>query len=248
MAAEQRLLTVLRALNEIGTCTVLDLHRATGISRSAVYRVVDSLCDRSFVERTSDNRLRLTAEVRTLTAGYREHDSIVEAAVPVLERLQKEIQWPSSLATPDRDKIVVRETNRHRSPFVFDEASVGLRLPMLGTSLGVAYLAFCGRTARLIILDLLRQSSDRWEKLARDQKETDRFLRNTALRGYAFRHAGGLAPKTGSVAVPIMLGGEAIGSLCVTYAASAVNARQAASNFLPRLQEAVALIGSRLGN
>ena len=46
MATDDRLLRVLRALNEIAPCTILDVHRATGISRQAIYRVVASLASR----------------------------------------------------------------------------------------------------------------------------------------------------------------------------------------------------------
>ena len=137
MATDDRLLQVLRALNEIGPCSVLDLNRATGISRQAIYRVIDSLSRHGYVQRIAgDTRFRLTSEVRALSAGYRDGNWIVEAGTPVLARLQHEVRWPSSLALPDKDKMVVRETNRHRSPFVFDRGGVGLRLPMLQSSLG----------------------------------------------------------------------------------------------------------------
>jgi DNA-binding IclR family transcriptional regulator len=52
--------------------------------------------------------------------------------------------------------------------------------------------------------------------------------------------------KTSSIAVPI---GEsdAVGSLCVTFAASALTQRQAAVEFLPPLRSAAAEISAALG-
>ena len=232
MAADIRLLKVLRSLNEIGTCTVVELHRATGISRQAIYRIIDALSQHEYVERIpGDSRVRLTSKVRMLSSGYRDDYCMVETASEVLVDLQKKVQWPSSLAIPDKDKIVIRETNRYKSPFVFDHGSVGLRLPLLGSALGLSYLAFCNRRTRLTTLMLLRASDDRWDLIARNQKETDRLLRNTVARGYSFRQ-GGIEARTSSIAVPVMVKSEALASIGVTYATSALTVRQAVSQFL----------------
>jgi IclR family mhp operon transcriptional activator len=238
MATDIRLLQVLRSLNEIGTCTIIDIHRATGISRQAIYRIVDTLSQSGYVERIpGDSRVRLTSKVKLLSSGYRDDLYIVEAASTVLAQLQKQVQWPSSVAIPDQDKMVVRETNRYKSPFVFDHGSVGLRLPLLQSALGLSYLAFCNRSTRLITLTLLRDSEDKWDMIARNKKETDRLLRNTAERGYGVRQ-GGIESRTSSIAVPIMVNNEAMASIGVTYATSALTVRQALSQFLPKLTAA----------
>src|SRR5207245_10328716 len=96
-------LRVLRPLNQLASCTVLDLHRATGISRQAIYRAVEHLGGQGYVQRIpGDGRIRLTSEVRALSAGYRDDDWIVEAGAPALERLQRQVRWPTSLATADK--------------------------------------------------------------------------------------------------------------------------------------------------
>ena len=239
---DHRLLRVLEALNTIGSCTVLDLARSTGISRPAVYRAVDHLCRGGYAQRVPGNsRVRLTSKVRALSAGYRDDDWIVEVGAPILAQLQKEVRWPSSLATADKDRMVVRETTRYRSPFVFDVGGVGIRLPMLASSLGLAYVAFCAANTRQIILNLLRQSKDAVDAPARRPKELERLLKTTQRRGYGFRQ-GVLVAATSSIAVPIMVEGDALGSVCVTYASSAVTQRQAVTEFLPRLRAAAAAI------
>jgi IclR family mhp operon transcriptional activator len=238
VASDDRLLRVLRALNQIAPCTVQDLHRLTGISRQAIYRVIDSLSEHGFVRRIpGTSRVRLTSEVRALSAGYRDDDRIVEVGTPVIERLQRELRWPTSLATADRDRMVVRETTRYRSPFVFDRGTVGLRLPMLESALGLAYLSFCSRPTRQIVLDLLRRSNRRSDAVARDTKAVERLLRNTYQRAYAFRE-GGLVTETSSLALPIRTEGEPIGSICVTFASSALSQRQAVAALLPALRAA----------
>lgn len=244
MATNDRLLQVLRSFNEIGTCTVQDVHRATGISRPAIYRAVDNLCRHGYLRRVpNDSRFRLTSQVRALSSGYRDDDRVVELGAPALERLQRDVRWPTSLATPDRDRMVVRETTRYRSPFVFDRGTVGLRLPMLHSSLGLAYLAFCARPSRQVVLALLRRSRDHWDAIAKDSKATERVLRNTAQRGYAVRNRG-MEALTSSIAVPIFIENDAVASICVTYASSALTTRQAAVELLPPLRAAARQIGS----
>lgn len=244
MATDDRLLTVLRSLNEIGLCTVQDVHRATGISRQAVYRIVDSLCRHGYARRIpQDSRIVLTSAVRALSAGYRDDAVIVEMGTPILEALQREVRWPTSLTTLDKDRMVVRATTRYRSPFVFDQGRVGLRLPVLHSSMGLAYLAFSPRPTREIVLSLLRRSPDRWDGLARDAKATDQVLRNTRQRGYAIRERG-MEAKTNSIAVPILRDNEAVASVCVTYAAAALTRRQAVAELLPPLREAAERIAA----
>jgi IclR family transcriptional regulator, mhp operon transcriptional activator len=247
MATDDRLLRVLRAFNAIGPCTVLDVHRSTGISRQAIYRVVESLIRHGYVARIpGDSRVRLTSQVRALSAGYRDDDRIVEAGAAILGRLQRDVRWPTSLAMPDRDKMVVRETTRHRSPFVFDAGAVGIRLPMLRSSLGLAYVSFCAQATRQIILDLLRKSPDPLDAVARNARQAERLLRNTAQRGYAYRQ-GGIERKTSSISVPIMTADEALAAICVTFATSAVTQRQAVARFLPALRAAASDIAASVG-
>jgi IclR family mhp operon transcriptional activator len=72
------------------------------------------------------------------------------------------------------------------------------------------------------------------------------MLKLVRQRGYAFRQ-GGLHPKTNSIAVPIFMDGEAVGSICVTFAKSALTRDRAAGDWLPRLRAAAAAIASWSG-
>ncbi len=247
VTASDRLLTILRSFNEMGSCTVLELHQVTGISRTAVYRAVETLCAHGYVRRVpDDNHYRLTSEIRQLSSGYRDEEWIVEAGAPVIERLQRRFLWPTSLSTIDKDRMVIRETTRYRSPFVFDTGAVGRRLPVLTTAMGIAFLAFCSPPSRRIVLDLLRDSADPLDELARDARKTERLLRGTARRGYAYRR-GGIRTNTSSIARPVMGEDGAVGAVCITFATSAVSQHEALAQFLPALREAAAEISAYAG-
>jgi IclR family mhp operon transcriptional activator len=246
MATDDRILRVIRAVNELGACTVLDVHRATGISRPAVYRIVDNLCEHGYLRRIPmDSRFRLTAEIRKLSSGYRDDAWIVDVGAPVIGRLQQEFRWPTSLATPDKDKMIVRETTRYRSPFVFDTGNVGMHLPILRSSLGLAYISFCSPRTRQITLKLLRQSEHPDDRVASNRVETERLLRNTVRRGYGYRE-GGITPTTSSISMPLIAERDVVGSICITFATSVVPQREAIAQFLPALREAAAEITSHV--
>lgn len=246
MAIDDRLLVVLQSMNQIGPCTVLELHRKTGIPRAALYRILESLQRNDYVQRIPDSsRSRLTSKVLTLSAGYRDDDNIVEAGTKPLERLQQQVLWPGSISTPRGNRMIVRETTRYRSPFVFDTGSVGLSLPILESSMGRAYLAFCDPKARQIMLEILRHSADDDDQLARNGARVHHLLSRTVKQGYGHRN-GGLEPKTSSIAVPILVEGVAVGSICVTYATSALTRQQAVEDFLPPLKQAAKEIAANL--
>jgi IclR family mhp operon transcriptional activator len=242
MPTDDRLLTVLRAFNVIGPCTILQLHRATGISRAAVYRVINCLCRAGYAQQIpGDSRFRLTPEILALSAGYHEDNWILDAGIPFVEALQREVSWPTSIATPDGNRMVVRYTTRYRSPFVFDTSLVGIRLPLLQTALGLAYLAFCPKATRLSMLQNMRSSSDPQDRIAIRQMQVDALLQQTVARGYAIRE-GGIVADTGSIAVPILTHGAAVASVCITYAASVITQKDIATELLPELRHVTSSI------
>ena len=160
MAIDGRLLTVIRAINELGICTVVDLHRATGISRPAVHRIVDSLCAFGYVERVNGHSsVRLTSEILALSSGYKPENRMAERAMPVLEELQTRIRWPHTFATPEGDMMVIQATTRQHNPFVFDRGRTGMKLPFLTTAIGCVYLSHCSEAEREAIFARLKAHS-----------------------------------------------------------------------------------------
>jgi len=235
MAIDDRLLRVLRAMNEIGAVSVLDLSRYTGISRAAIYRIMEALGAAGYVRRIPGTAFyQITFLVRTLSSGYREQTWIAEAGAQAIGWLQEQVRWPTSLAIPERAHMVVRETTRFRSPFVFDVGTVGLTLPMFTSALGLAYYANCDLKSQKILTSLVTDGSA-------SDKPLPSQVRAITRRGYATR-IGGIDRNTGSIAVPLLSREGAVGAICVTYAKRAINERQALRDFLPPLRLAASRI------
>ena len=238
MAIDGRLLTVIRSINELGICTVVDLHRATGISRPAVHRIVESLRQFGYVERVNGHSsVRLTSEILTLSSGYKPENRMAERAMPVLEHLQKRVRWPHTFATPEADMMVIQATTREHNPFVFDRGRTGLRLPFLTTAIGCVYLAHCREDERETIFSRLQSQESSDDCFEETLVNARHRIAIAANKGFAIR-AGGEPERTTTIAVPVVVFSTAVGALCSTFPTSAVALDEACSKYIPELREA----------
>ncbi|WP_158011654.1 IclR family transcriptional regulator domain-containing protein [Sphingomonas turrisvirgatae] len=248
MAIDGRLLTVIKSINDLGICTVVDLHRVTGISRPAIHRMVDSLCSFGYTERVSGkSAIRLTSQILSLSAGYKPESRLAEKAAPVLAELQKRLRWPLTFATPEDDVMVVQETTRDSNPFVFDSGRTGLHLPMTTTAMGCAYLSACTTEDREAVLERHRRRSGP-DDVRGDGVAAARYrIAQAAEKGYALR-SGGEPERTSTIAVPVVVYSTAVGALCTTFPTSAVVLGDALNNYVPLLQESARAIAASFEN
>src|SRR5262249_38677482 len=148
-------------------------------------------------------------------------------AQPVMEELQREIVWPTDLATFYGNAMYLRATTRRASPLTVDAATAGLRLPMLQSATGRAYLAFCADAERKAILANLRNSAAPEDRRARDASYVRNLLATTRQRGYGERHRE-IFDKTGAIAVPLRRADQVLACLSISYIASALSPSAAA--------------------
>lgn len=246
-----RTLDILRALNQANGSTVSALHAITRVSRPALYRTLEEFRSAGYVTRDERGRFHLTHLVRTLSDGFRNEDRIAEAAGPVLVELQRRVLWPTDLATYFNHAMVLRETTRRHSPLVIDSAQVGLRLPMLTSAAGLAYVAFCDDKEREAILEALRRSDRPGDELARDERRTRQLVRQTRAAGYASRYMGAIpglsSTGTGSISVPLREQGQVCGSIGITFFSKVLTIDEAARRHLGELRDACGEIEKRLG-
>src|SRR5258708_12239381 len=82
--------------------------------------------------------------VRALSEGFDDEAMVVHIAKPHLTALGAQIVWPVAVATPSGATMMIRETTDRESPLALEQYGAGVRVPMLGSAAGRAYLAFCG--------------------------------------------------------------------------------------------------------
>ena len=151
-----RALRVIEALNRRRVTPLEALHGETGLPKSTLVRLLETLIAAGYVARVSRREgYTLTEAVLRLSAGMRHRDVMVEVARPLLEAFTREHKWQVSLATREADVMIVRATTRHISPFSREQIFLNRRVLMLRSAIGRAYFAFCSPQEQQFIMKLI---------------------------------------------------------------------------------------------
>jgi IclR family mhp operon transcriptional activator len=248
VTALMRGLDVLRAVNRLPSAGVKDIHHLTGLNQPTVVRMLETLIHAGFVIRHPQQPVYLpTGKTLELSAGYVLHREIGILATPVLTRLRAVVGWPSDIGVFDGDAMVVAHTSRGEGRFLF-ERRTGFRAPVFATSLGRAYLAFCGEADRERAFALAARSPEPWNAPAHDAARAAKDFAAIRAAGYAVmdeayasREYGGMAS---AIAVPVLAGGVAAASLNLMYLRDAIDQAAVVERLLPLLREAAAELGA----
>jgi IclR family mhp operon transcriptional activator len=233
-------LAVLRALNAMpgGIGSVSALARETGLHRTTVKRLLETLRAEGLVHHKDEGTsYALGFEVRRLSEGYVAADWIDRIAAPAMRAHLRALSWPSDLATPDSGFMIVRESTHRASLLSQHRATIGIRIPMLVSSLGRAWLSWCADDEREATLALLRERTDSIGELARDDAYVKRILRETRKRGYATNRGEWLSEASvTAIGCPIRIGEHALGAINLVLQTNAVSDREIAKRYVPLLQ------------
>jgi IclR family mhp operon transcriptional activator len=240
-------LAVLSALNRHGSATALTLAQDTGVPRATVYRLLQTLLQEDFISRgTADERFHLSLKVRSLSEGFEGEQWVTTIAGPAVVELTRRISWPCDVSALDGLNMVVHETTHRIAPLSIDRNMVGQELPLLGSSSGLAYMAFAPKQERDTLLDLLAMSNHPHDALARDPAQVSRLLAATRRCGYSLRQGGQLWPHTGSLSLPVRVGTRVLGCITTIWMARAISAEEGVRRCLEPLRETRQLIEQRL--
>ena len=250
VTAVLRAFDVLLTLNRLKEASVGDIYRETGLNRPTIVRMLETLIYAGFVSRHPTQPIYLpTGRTLDLSSGYQKHAEMATVAAPVLVALHKELQWPSDVAVFDRDAMIVARTSRGHG-FLHFNRRPGYRAPLLGTSLGMAFLAFCPQETRQSALAALSASSEPWNAIIKQPDKLKRLLATVRRNGYATMNAvysevsyNGAASAVG---LPILINGVAVGSLNFMYLRSSLDEAGAIARFLKPLQKGAAAIAQAL--
>jgi len=142
--------------------------------------------------------------------------------------------------------MVIHETTHPIAPLSIDRNMVGQQMPILGSSSGLAYIAFAPKAERDALLALLAGSRDPHDALARDPAQVSRLIAATRRRGYGLRQGGQIWPHTGSLALPVRVGRRLLGCINTVWMARVISADEGVSRCLEPLRETWQLIEQRL--
>lgn len=260
ITALSRGLLVLQRLQATGALTLADLHRQTGIPKATLLRILKTLGESGAVwQRMVDGAWVPSFSLAEMAGRMDREHQLVEVASPVLADLTARVEWPSVLAVPRLTHMEVLETNAARA--YFDRiplGPVGFQVNMLRSASGRAFIAFCEAPVREAILETLRRSERKGDRLARLPERVAAIRAETRAQGFGLRDPdfgghfdeGRSTHDDGreSLALPIRLGPHVPGTLNITWTRRALPRARALALLVPRAREAAAEIARRMGH
>ena len=246
--ALNRGLEVLTQLNRLERAAINTLANAVGLPRTTTYRILETLRLAGYVERDAhDDCYRPTIMVRALSDGFDDEAMVAHIAKPHLAALCASIVWPIAIATPSGGAMMIRETTDLQSPLALEQYGAGIRVPMLTSAAGRAYLAFCTAPQREALLELLSRSSLPEDRMARSRADVEKILNEARTQGYATAQRARRVSEETSLAIPVRVEDQVVATISVRFAATAVPLRTAIEQFLPKMREVVAKIEAEFG-
>lgn len=135
--ALDRALAILRVLNQYNGLNASELSRIVRLPRPTVVRFLTTLTDCGYVARSdSDERYRVTPDVRNLTYGYREEKWLSSVVNPFLEGLHQELVWPLAFLSLSGDRLVIEALTDRMSSMIERRESPGAEMPLLSSASG----------------------------------------------------------------------------------------------------------------
>lgn len=246
--ALNRGLEVLTELNRLERAAINTLAAAVSLPRTTTYRILETLRLAGYVDRDAhDDCYRPTIMVRALSEGFDDQALVAHIAKPLLANLGSQVVWPVAIATPSGATMMIRETTDRQSPLALEQYSAGVRVPMLASAAGRAYLAFCPAQQRDAVLEQLARSSLPEDRMARNRIEVERLLHETRTQGFGMAHRARRVSEETSLAIPVRARDTILATVTVRYAASALPLRAAVEQFLPKMREVAQKIEAQFG-
>lgn len=251
VTAALRVLDVLAATSRLdGRGTLAELHRLTGLDKSTILRMLETLEHGGFVIRNEERRsYQVTGKTLQLSAGYDRHRAVGTVVAPALTAFRSAVGWPSDVALFDHDAMLVVETSREPGPIHLNRRP-GYRAPVLATSLGLAFVAHCDPSQREAILAAAVEDPAPWNDIARDRDRAERAFEQIRGRGYAVMSPSyarqEYEDRICSIGVPIMQDGRVYAAMNTLFLLNALSVERAAATLLAPLQETAARLAAAL--
>jgi len=234
----RRAFALLEELNRQRITSVQHLHATTGLPKSTIVRLLETLCILGYV--ANDPRqggYQVTSGVRSLSSGFHGDPLVVEAARPWTIEFTRQFKLPVGIGVFDRNSMVVRFSTISDSPMSPFHATINLRLRMLTRAMGRAYLAFCPEEERAYILDVLAASDHPEDQAARNPEDVLDIIARVRRNGFAERSPVVEPRSSNTLSVPIQFEGNVLATIGLTYFNSSMPKAKAISSYVPLLMD-----------
>lgn len=246
--AISRGLEVLQVINQHRSLSMMSIAKQCAIPYPTACRIVDTLIEERMIEReTTRKHYRPTALVKTLSVGYQQDDHLAQVSRRHITDLTREVRWPISVCTRVGMTMMIRESTHAIAPFTFNLYHPGYTMPLLGSSSGKVFLAFCCAADREAVFEQVRRMSA--PNAARAVAALETEFETIRGRGYGtydrIRHTANPG-KTSAISVPVLADDVLEGTLTLAFFCSTMTLHKAVEDYTPALKRAAADIGGEL--
>jgi IclR family mhp operon transcriptional activator len=244
-----RSLELLAILNRQRVSTIEHMHRLTSLPKPTIVRLLETMMAAGYVVRdTRGKGYQVTSQVGELSCGFHGAPQVVEAGRPWAQELTRMFSWPAAIAVLDRNAMLVCYTTSGDSPIAPYHGLLHRHLGLITKALGLAYLAFCPAEERKLIYRLLATSPHPDEDQMGAPEAIDCIIKVTRQQQFAERQRAIKPEASSSVAVPIYEhdSDRVLGTIGLTYYASAVKRADILERYVPNLKNAAAGISENV--
>lgn len=246
--AVMRAIEVVEAIADLGWVKVGELAYYTGIDRGSLYRLIHTLETTGYLtHRAEDGAISLTNRFGEIADGVRQEDLTTQVLSPLMRELTEQVMWPSDYAAFNAGQMVIQASSHKYSPVSVHRKLVGKTRPLLRSALGLAYLSSLNKDALQRTLEIARRSGNLNKADIANLVNVDQAIADVHRRGYAVS-IGLVEQNIGAIAIPLQIGGKAIGAVNIVYFRSAMSPAEAADTCLRPLREMTARAGALLAS
>ena len=225
-------LRVLAALNDLEAATITRLVSDTGLAKSTLIRLLQTLISEGYAKRDPDSATySVTPKVASLARALIGRDQMDAEIQQVLDDLADEIKWPTEFLVPDGTSMVIRLNNRVKAPIQLQRFE-SRRLPMEQSGAGLAYLAALPQAEQEAKIEQLTKRAEERDLL------TARIAEASA-RGFASRKLHELARNLSVISVSVP---GPVGAISLVHFDDIASDEVHAARHLPALRRAAAKI------
>jgi IclR family mhp operon transcriptional activator len=239
--------------------TLVELQADTGLSGPTLLRLLKTLIGVQAVRRsTTDQRYRTSVQLHALARTPDPAERLADLAAPWLDSLCQQVEWPSDLAihTGDDDSMRVLESSLRQSRFYVRRKQGRVRVNLLGSAAGTAFLAALDDARREQLVRAARAGKDVHNAKIGAAGGLAARMQQVRSRGYAARHpfyrGGGFEARPRddaleAIAVPLVHEGWVFGALNINWNRQAMTEREMVRRHLTALRAAAAGIAASAG-
>lgn len=239
---------ILRLLNRESGLTAAEVGRRTGLPRITSYRLLRTLEPPGFVVRDGEQRYRIGPGVLELGSQFVRQNWVLDVAATAMHAAAQRFKWPLVLAANNGPRMTILHTTTEDTGFWLRLNGPGTQIPLLGSALGLAYLAFVTDSLRTSLIRAAIALDAGNSTAVRQERTVQRVLDQIRAQGMATLRDSwqSEAVTLSAIAAPVLRRDEPVAAIGLTFYKSAMTTSEAVQCFGEDLRQLCADIGAKL--